>query len=198
MTGPTSVTTGPTGNTGFTGVTGPAGSTGATGFTGPISVTTGPTGSTGSTGSTGFTGSTGPGVSQDVSTAGYIMYANGTANVITGDSQLTYAVATGILTAKDFTATSDVRIKTDIATILNAPHIIESLRGVYYMRMGDPSRKIGLIAQEVETVLPEVVVNGDLKSVAYGNIVALLIEGFKDLSTRLSNVETKLAVASTT
>jgi hypothetical protein len=125
------------------------------------------------------------------------MYANGSANVITGDSQLTYVVATGILTAKDFTATSDERIKTQIVTIGNASPIIQSLRGVYYMRMGDTSRKIGLIAQEVEAVLPEVVVDGDLKSVAYGNIVALLIEGFKDLSTRLSNVEAKLAATST-
>ena len=59
------------------------------------------------------------------------------------------------------------------------------MRGVYYTRKDIPGpRHIGVIAQEVEEVLPEVVLSDTTenknKSVAYGNIVALLIEGMKE------------------
>jgi hypothetical protein len=55
-------------------------------------------------------------------------------------------------------------------------------------------RRTGVIAQEVEQVLPEVVVTTETgKSVAYGNIVGLLIEGIKTLSDRCDELEKKLA-----
>jgi hypothetical protein len=95
----------------------------------------------------------------------------------------------GKITAVDVTVTSDERVKTNIGPIDHPTETINRLRGVYYNRIDDSSRKIGLIAQEVECILPEVVTNGDLKSVAYGNIVALLIEGFKEMSQRISNLE---------
>jgi hypothetical protein len=97
--------------------------------------------------------------------------------------------AGGLITATDVTVTSDQRVKTNITTIEHPTTTINLLRGVYYSRIGESARKIGLIAQEVERILPEVVLNGDLKSVAYGNIVALLIEGFKELSQRISAIE---------
>jgi hypothetical protein len=61
---------------------------------------------------------------------------------------------------------------------------IMRMRGVYYTRKDLPgSRHVGVIAQEVEEVLPEVVfINTEenkYKSVSYGNIVGLLIEGMK-------------------
>jgi hypothetical protein len=80
-------------------------------------------------------------------------------------------------------------VKTNIEPIEHPTTTINLLRGVYYNRIGDSTRKIGLIAQEVERILPEVVLDGDLKSIAYGNIVALLIEGFKELSQRISTIE---------
>ena len=46
-------------------------------------------------------------------------------------------------------------------------------------------KKIGVIAQEVEKVLPEVVLDGEYKSVAYGNMVGVLIEAFKELKTEI-------------
>jgi hypothetical protein len=98
-------------------------------------------------------------------------------------------LSNGYVTATDVTVTSDERAKTNIGTIANPTETINLLRGVYYNRIGESVRKIGLIAQEVEPILPEVVLNGELKSVAYGNIVALLIEGFKELSHRVSLLE---------
>lgn len=86
------------------------------------------------------------------------------------------------------TAYSDVRAKENIITIDSPLDKIMKMRGVYYTRKDNPStqkqRQVGVIAQEVEEVLPEVVMTDDSeekkKSVAYGNIVALLIEGMKE------------------
>jgi hypothetical protein len=119
------------------------------------------------------------------------MYANGTSTSLSGSSTFTFNSGTGVVTATDFSATSDQRIKSNISNIEYAMEKINALRGVYYNRIGDTSRKIGLIAQEVEKILPEVVVNDDLKSVTYGNIVALLIEGLKELAERVSILENR-------
>jgi hypothetical protein len=83
------------------------------------------------------------------------------------------------------TAYSDARVKTNISNIDSPLEKIMKMRGVYYNRIDDieSKRQVGVIAQEVEEVLPEVVLTDTSedknKSVAYGNIVALLIEGMK-------------------
>jgi len=84
----------------------------------------------------------------------------------------------------DITAFSDIRIKENIVTIDSPLEKINAMRGVYYTRIDTPGpRHIGVIAQEVEKVLPEVVLTSgpnENKSVAYANMVALLIEGIKE------------------
>lgn len=91
----------------------------------------------------------------------------------------------------DFTAVgnvsaySDARLKTNIQTIEDPLSLINELRGVRYVK--DGNLNIGVIAQEVQQVLPEVVhedENGML-SVAYGNIVGLLIEAIKELKREI-------------
>ena len=94
----------------------------------------------------------------------------------------------------DISSSSDIKLKTNIKTLSNSLEKILSLRGVEYNRIdleGQP-RHIGLIAQEVEEVVPELVgvskkfdpENGELldehKTVSYGNITALLIEAIKE------------------
>jgi hypothetical protein len=91
----------------------------------------------------------------------------------------------GTCTGVDFVATSDRRLKSDISTISNALEIVKGLRGVYFTRLGETKRSVGVIAQEVEEVLPEVVHGDDMKSVSYGNIVGLLIEAVKELSEKM-------------
>ena len=93
-----------------------------------------------------------------------------------------------IRAANDVIANSDKRYKENITTISNATNIVENLRGVYYTRKDDDkeikTRKVGLIAQETEEALPEVVhtdsTEDAYKSISYGNIVAVLIEGMKE------------------
>ena len=82
---------------------------------------------------------------------------------------------TGTITASgDITAFSDERLKSDIETIDNALDKVMNMRGVSYTKQAE--KGIGVIAQEIEKVLPEVVTDGEYKSVAYGNIVGVLIE----------------------
>jgi hypothetical protein len=94
----------------------------------------------------------------------------------------------------DVTVTSDVRSKTNIDTIINALSKVNSMRGVSYTLKTDPSvRKIGVIAQEIEQIIPEVVSTDaspeQNKAVAYGNITAVLIEAIKELTQRLEVLE---------
>lgn len=101
-------------------------------------------------------------------------------------------VATGNVTAFG-TIPSDRRLKNDIETIENALDIINKLRGVTFnMKMtGKPS--LGLIAQEVHEVLPSLVFEGpdEMLSVAYANIVGVLINAVKELSARVDKLENK-------
>ena len=82
------------------------------------------------------------------------------------------------------TAYSDERLKENIKTIPNALETVRKLRGVSFDRKDFNSKGIGVIAQEVEQILPEVVVDGEYKSVSYGNIVGLLIEAIKELEKK--------------
>jgi len=94
-------------------------------------------------------------------------------------------VASGTITGQDLIATSDKRLKQNIQTVDSALDKVSKLRGVYFTRNGSEKRNIGLIAQEIEEILPEVVYTDEspeqIKSVAYGNIIGLLIEAIKEL-----------------
>ena len=99
---------------------------------------------------------------------------------------------TGNFTASgNITAYSDERLKTDVETIPNALEKVNSLRGVSYTK--DGVRGLGVIAQEIEKVLPEVVIDGEeFKSVAYGNIVGVLIEAIKELTAEVAELKKQI------
>jgi hypothetical protein len=102
---------------------------------------------------------------------------------------LSGATFTGVVTAPNFVSSSDVRLKSEVVTISGALAIVSALRGVRFTM--DGSRQIGVIAQEVEAVLPEVVRDNEAGqlSVAYGNITGLLIEAVKELTARVAALE---------
>jgi hypothetical protein len=99
---------------------------------------------------------------------------------------------TGNFTASgNITAYSDERLKTDVETIPNALEKVNLLRGVSYTK--DGVRGLGVIAQEIEKVLPEVVVDGEeFKSVAYGNVVGVLIEAIKELTAEVAELKKQI------
>ena len=119
-----------------------------------------------------------------------IITGSGTADTLEAESTLTYdgstLAVTGAITSTttitatgDITAFSDERLKTDVETIENALDKVMNLRGVTYTKSAE--KGMGVIAQEVEKVIPEVVLDGEYKSVAYGNMVGVLIEAVKEL-----------------
>ena len=89
--------------------------------------------------------------------------------------------------AGNVTAYSDIKLKTNIHTITDALNKVKKLRGVSYQRISDNSNNIGVIAQEVQEVIPEVIQkdSSDTMSVAYGNLVGVLIEAIKELSAEV-------------
>jgi hypothetical protein len=104
---------------------------------------------------------------------------------------------TGSWTASgDLIAYSDARVKTDVATIENALEKVLSLRGVTYVRTDgeDHSQKIGVIAQEVQKILPQVVheQQDGMLGVSYGNIVGVLIEAIKEQQKEIEELKAKL------
>lgn len=114
---------------------------------------------------------------------------------LTGSNLFTFQVATGNFTATgDIESNSDIRLKENIETIPNALEKVSNMRGVYFDMKSRPGvRKVGLIAQEVEEVLPEVVSAAEdgeqIKSVAYGNIVGLLVEAVKELKDEIEQLK---------
>ena len=89
-------------------------------------------------------------------------------------------VVGNILASGNVTAYSDISLKDNITAIPDALDKVLQLRGVTYNRndIEDNPRHAGVIAQEVEAVLPEVITESQdgIKSVAYGNMVGLLVE----------------------
>ena len=150
---------GDTGGTGYTGYTGPqgipgtstnTGATGYTGYTGPQ----GPSGPAGSNGTNGtIIGNTGN---------GYLVWITG--GSVQGNASITSDGAslftTGNITAQgNVTAYSDSRMKRDIVTIDSALDKVINLRGVYYTKSENTDRReVGVIAQEIEKIIPEAVV----------------------------------------
>lgn len=95
----------------------------------------------------------------------------------------------------DVTAFSDKRLKTDIKNIDNALSKVMKMQGVYYKRndIDDAKEQVGVLAQDMEEVLPQVVLTADdemkTKSVDYGKICSVLIEAIKDLKQQVDELK---------
>jgi hypothetical protein len=104
-------------------------------------------------------------------------------------SKLTYNPSTGALTAVDLNSTSDVNLKENIKTVENALETVSALRGVSFDWKETGRSSYGVIAQELEEVLPELVGDGDVKSVNYSGIIGVLIEAIKELKKEVENLK---------
>ena len=120
----------------------------------------------------------------------YYFQGNDGGSIITA-LQLDMSDAGAAIFNNNVTAFSDERLKSNIETIQGGLEKVEQLRGVTYTR--DERDNIGVIAQEVEKVLPEIVLTADdemgTKSVDYSRITAVLIEAVKELSAKVKYLE---------
>jgi len=100
-------------------------------------------------------------------------------------SAFTFA-RTGIFTAVgNITAYSDERLKENIQT-LDGSKVLQ-MRGVSFTKDGESGS--GVIAQELEKIAPELVHDGEYKSVAYGNLVGYLIESAKQQQSEIDELK---------
>lgn len=99
---------------------------------------------------------------------------------------------TGIVTATNFNSTSDISLKENIETFNNALEVVTQLRGVSFDWKETKSSSIGIIAQELEEVLPELVMNSNPKTVNYNGLIGVLIEAVKELSQEVKELKEQL------
>jgi hypothetical protein len=117
------------------------------------------------------------------------IFTQSTGATVSGALTVTGNISTssGTISGAEVTATSDERLKSDIKTIDNALEKVMNMRGVSYIKQAE--KGVGVIAQEIEKVLPEVVTDGEYKSVAYGNIVGVLIEAIKEQQKQIDELK---------
>ena len=106
---------------------------------------------------------------------------DGTSN-ISGVSSVT---ASGKMFAQAFTVSSDANLKENIAEIPNAVEKVEAIRGVTFDWKDGSGSTAGIIAQEVEAIMPMLIDNGEHKRVDYNGLVGLLVEAVKELSAEV-------------
>jgi hypothetical protein len=92
----------------------------------------------------------------------------------------------------DINSNSDVNLKTNIKTVENAVETVNQLRGVSFDWKETGKSSYGVIAQELENVLPELVKTGENKSVNYSGIISVLIEAVKELSAEVEELKKKV------
>jgi len=137
--------------------------------------------------------------------AAVLLYPNngaGNVGINTGTPSYTLHVTGNIYATGDILAFSDERQKTNIIKISNALDKINQISGYTFdiinkketSTIHKSTRYAGVIAQEVEKILPEVIYedNEGTKSVAYGNMVALLLQGIKELKTENNDLREEL------
>lgn len=135
-------------------------------------------------------------VVNDTSTnsTGYLIFTSSTSGSISttnvSNTKLQFNPSSGNLSATNFTSLSDKSKKTNIKPIENPIQIVKNIEGVRYNWIDNNNPSIGVIAQDIEKVIPEVVnINSDgLKSVSYGNIVGVLIEAIKEQQKQIDDL----------
>ena len=128
----------------------------------------------------------------DIGNANQVLFKDNN-NVATTSANLQFN-GTNLTCAGTVTANSDERLKKNVKTIDDALNKVRGLRGVEYDHKTTGDHCLGLIAQEVESILPDVVYEDatGVKSVAYQNIVALLIEAIKDQQRQIDELKRQL------
>lgn len=140
-------------------------------------------------------------------TAGNALVVDGSRDIdninnidITGDlvgddasniSGINSVTALGKMYAQNFTTTSDAALKENVAEIEGAVEKVEAIRGVTFDWKDGSGSTAGVIAQEVEAILPSIVSQGEHKAVDYNGLIGLLVEAVKELSAEVKELKAK-------
>ena len=151
--------------------------------------------SLGNANSSGIITSTGINVGSAVTiTTGGINVNSGSLNV---GSAVTIASGginvTGIITATDFNATSDRNLKENIQIIIDPIDKINKINGVEFSWKSTKAQSIGVIAQELEEIFPELVSqNNSHKTVNYNGLIGVLIEAVKEQQKQIDSLKEQI------
>lgn len=102
------------------------------------------------------------------------------------------ATVVGVITATEFDSLSDIRLKENISPIDNALNKLVGITGVSYTWKDSGEATIGVIAQDVHAVFPELIQEQEYMSVNYNGLIGVLIESVKELKDRVEELEAKL------
>ena len=106
------------------------------------------------------------------------------------DAALSYNPSTNTLTAGTFNSTSDRKLKENVKVVKNASELISKLEGVNFTWIETGEKSVGVIAQQVESYIPELVSkNQEVKSVNYNGLVGILIEAFKEQQRQIEELK---------
>jgi len=106
-------------------------------------------------------------------------------------------ITNGVITAGGYQSSSSERYKTNINPLIGATALVEQLQGVRFDwkdKPEKPKQDIGLIAEQVNQIVPEVVAknaNGECESIDYSKLVPVLINALKELTLRVKELEAK-------
>ena len=164
----------------------------AEGLTGTPNITVGTVNATSFSGD--GSGLTGVASTDNIQTATKATFLNGVtvAGVTTTSSNVNVTgnvAVTGNISATNFNSTSDVTLKQDVSVIDNALEMISQLEGVSWKWKETLKPSLGVTAQNVEEVAPELVSNGNHKSVNYNGLIGILIEAVKELKSEVDELK---------
>jgi hypothetical protein len=98
----------------------------------------------------------------------------------------------GVITCTDLNSTSDKDLKYDIRKVENSISLLNEINGVEFKWKSNDKPSIGVIAQEVEKVLPELIGGGETKSVNYNGLIGVLIEAVKTQQIQIDELNSRI------
>lgn len=109
----------------------------------------------------------------------------------TSSTKLYYNPSTGTLSATIFNSLSDEKLKKNIINISNGLEIIEKIDAVEFEWVDSDQKSFGVIAQQLEKVVPDLVTTDKNKTVNYNGLIAFLIKSVQELSLKVKELESK-------
>ena len=128
----------------------------------------------------------------------YILFTNSSSGGITSTnvatSKLYFNPSTGTVSATNFNSLSDLQEKENVETLKNAVEMLANIRGVRFTWKETGAPSLGVIAQELLQVAPELVTRNELgvHTVNYAGLNAILIEAMKDLHSQVQLLRTEI------
>ena len=145
--------------------------------------------------STGITGTLpvangGTGVTASTGTGSVVLSASPTFTGTVGAAAIT---ATGDIAAANFNSTSDINLKENIKQVESASELVSKREGVHFSWKETGKETIGVIAQQIEEHLPQLVQTGDThKTVNYNGLIGVLIEAVKEQGAQITALQVEL------